>query len=103
MKPGPAKLWPDVAPEWILNLPENLEEFCYRIYKALIYDDRYQMYIEGLFNTLLLTFVALLMGIVIGVVIALIRSTWDKNSMIIPWAQIACIGDDVVLVAPSKC
>lgn len=27
----------------------------------------------------------------------------DKNSMIIPWAQIACIGDDVVLVAPSKC
>ncbi|MBQ8358822.1 MAG: amino acid ABC transporter permease [Oscillospiraceae bacterium] len=80
MKPGPAKLWPDVAPEWILNLPENLEEFCYRIYKALIYDDRYQMYIEGLFNTLLLTFVALLMGIVIGVVIALIRSTWDKNS-----------------------
>ena len=79
MKPGPAKLWPDVAPSWILNLPEKLEEFCYRIYKSLIYDDRYEMYIEGLCNTLTLTLFALLMGIVIGVVIALVRSTWDKN------------------------
>ena len=80
MKPGPAKLWPDVAPSWILGLPEKLEDFCFRVYKSLIYDDRYQMYIDGLLNTLLLTLFALLMGIVIGVVIALIRSTWDKNS-----------------------
>ncbi|MBR2942858.1 MAG: YlmC/YmxH family sporulation protein [Clostridia bacterium] len=27
----------------------------------------------------------------------------DKNQMVIPWQQIACIGDDVVLVAPGKC
>ena len=79
MKPGPSKLWPTVAPEWILNLPEKLEEFCYDIYKCFIYDIRYEMYIDGLFNTLKLTFMALLMGIVIGVVIALVRSTWDKN------------------------
>lgn len=79
MKPGPSKLWPTVAPEWILNLPEKLEEFCYDIYKCFIYDSRYEMYINGLFNTLKLTLMALIMGIVIGVVIALVRSTWDKN------------------------
>ena len=79
MRVGPAQLWPDVAPQWILNLPTGIEEFCYDIYKSFIYDDRYEMYIRGLGNTLLLTALATLMGIVLGVIIALLRSTWDKN------------------------
>ena len=79
MRVGPAQLWPDVAPQWILNLPEGIEEFCYDIYKSFIYDDLYEMYVRGLGNTLLLTALATLMGIVLGVVIALLRSTWDKN------------------------
>lgn len=79
MKPGPATRWPEVAPSWILNLPEKLEDFFYNIYKCFIFDDRYQMYVDGLKNTLLLTLFALLMGIAIGVVVALVRSTWDKN------------------------
>jgi len=79
MGPGPAKLWPTVAPQWILDLPEWLEEFCYDIYKCFIFDNRYEMYIEGLGNTLLMTFLALLIGVALGVVVALIRVTWDKN------------------------
>ena len=79
MRVGPAQLWPDVVPQWILNLPEGIEEFCYDIYKSFVYDNRYEMYIRGLGNTLLLTALATLMGIVLGVVIALLRSTWDKN------------------------
>ncbi len=79
MRPGPAQLWPEVAPQWILNLPQWLEEFCYDIYKSFIFDNRYEMYVEGLGNTLLLTLLALLMGVVLGVIIALVRSTWDKN------------------------
>ena len=79
MRAGPAQLWPEVAPQWILSLPEWLEEFCYDIYKSFIFDNRYEMYVEGLGNTLLLTAMATLMGIVLGVVIALLRSTWDKN------------------------
>lgn len=79
MRPGPAQLWPEVAPSWILGLPEWLEEFFYDLYKSFIFDDRYMMYVEGLGNTLLLTAMALLMGIVLGVVVALIRATWDKN------------------------
>ena len=79
MRPGPAQLWPDVAPQWILNLPQWLEEFCYDFYKSFLFDERYMMYVKGLGNTLLLTLLALLMGIVLGVVVALVRATWDKN------------------------
>ena len=79
MGKGPASLWPQVAPQWILNLPEPVEDFCYKIYKCFIFDDRYEMFVTGLGNTLLLTFLALLMGIVLGVVVALIRASWDKN------------------------
>lgn len=80
MGSSPAKLWPTVAPEWILNLPGWMENTCFRFYKSFLYDSRYQMYITGLGNTLMMTLMALLLGIVLGVVVALVRVTWDKNS-----------------------
>ena len=80
MGPGPAKLWPTVAPQWMLDLPEQLEDLFFNLYKCFVYDNRYEYYIKGLSNTLLLTFMALLMGIVLGVIVAMVRSTWDKNS-----------------------
>ena len=79
MRPGPAQLWPDVAPQWILSLPQGLEDFFFDLYKCFIFDNRYMMYVKGLGNTLLLTFIALMMGIVLGVIVALVRATWDKN------------------------
>jgi len=79
MKPSASQTWLEVAPDWILNLPEWLEDLCYDIYKCFIFDDRYEMYIEGLGNTLLLTALALILGVVLGVVVALVRVTWDKN------------------------
>lgn len=98
MGPGPSKLWPEVAPQWILNLPEWLEEFCFKIYKCFIYQDRYEMFISGLGNTLLLTLLALLMGIVLGVVVALVRATWDKNG-----AEMRGIGKIVLRIANWFC
>jgi ABC-type amino acid transport system permease subunit len=68
-----------VAPEWILNSPEWWEDFCFRIYKCFLFDNRYEMYLTGLRNTLLMTAFALLMGVVLGIVVSLIRVTWDKN------------------------
>ena len=79
MGPSPGKLWPQVAPQWILELPEWLEDIFFNVYKCFIYDERYVYYIRGLGNTLLLTLLALLMGIVLGVIVAMVRSTWDKN------------------------
>ena len=79
MRVGPAQLWPEVAPQWILGLPEGLEEFCYDIYKSFIYDNRYQMYVEGLGNTLLITLGALAIGVIIGTVIAITKYYCEGN------------------------
>ena len=42
-------------------------------------DSRWKWLLDGLKNTLIITFFALLMGLAIGIVIAIIRSTLDKN------------------------
>ena len=68
-KPTPASLWPEIAPEWMLNLPDGLEDFFYKLYKCFIFDDRYMMFVKGRGNTLLLTALALLIGIVLGVIV----------------------------------
>jgi len=98
MGPGPAKLWPTVAPQWILDLPEWLEGFCYDIYKCFIFDNRYEMYIEGLGNTLLMTFLALLIGVMLGVVVALVRVTWDKNG-----SQMRGVGKVILAIFNAIC
>ena len=77
-------MWPDVAPAWMLNLPDQLEEFFFNIYKCFLFEERYMLFLKGLGNTLLLTFFALLIGIALGIVISLIRVTWDKNGAEMP-------------------
>lgn len=44
-----------------------------------IEDSRWKHLLKGLGNTLTIAFFALLIGVVIGVVVAIIRSTYDKN------------------------
>lgn len=41
--------------------------------------DRWKYLTTGLVNTMKITLVACLLGIVLGVIVAIIRSTWDKN------------------------
>ena len=53
-------------------------------YRNFIADNHWQLLVNGLGNTLLMTAGALLIGIVIGVVIALVRSVWDTNSAKMP-------------------
>jgi len=48
-------------------------------YKTLIYDNRYEYVLEGLANTLIISFFAVLIGTVIGIIVALIRTNHDKN------------------------
>lgn len=45
--------------------------------------DRWLWLVNGLKNTLLITFFAVLLGIAIGVVIAIVRSTYDKNHTVL--------------------
>jgi len=71
--------WLDTAPDWLLNGPEWLEDIGYDFFKSFIYDNRWEQYAKGLGNTLLLTFLSLLVGIILGVIVALVRVSWDKN------------------------
>jgi len=48
-------------------------------YYTLIYDDRYLYILEGLRNTLIIAIGALALGIVLGLLIALVRDAHDKN------------------------
>ena len=43
-------------------------------------DERWKYLVNGLGNTLKITFVSVILGVLIGVIIAIVRSTWDKNS-----------------------
>lgn len=58
--------------EWFSELLDQIKF-------VFVEDDRYQQLITGLKNTLLITAGALVIGIVIGVIIASIRSSYDKN------------------------
>jgi len=79
MRPSASEMWLEVAPNWILSAPEWLSNLGYDVYKSFIFDSRWEMYAEGLGNTLLLTLLSLILGVVLGVIIALVRVTWDKN------------------------
>ncbi len=57
-------LFSDLAKEFQLNFIEG---------------ERWRWLLDGLKNTLIITFFSVLIGIVIGVVIAIVRSTYDKN------------------------
>ena len=46
---------------------------------SFIDKDRWQIYLERLGNTLIVTFFALILGIVIGAVVAIVRASYDKN------------------------
>ena len=60
-------------------MQELWNDLAQKFYVAFIKEDRWKYLVEGLGNTLRVTFFAVLLGIVLGVVIAMVRTTWDKN------------------------
>ena len=58
--------------EWFQKLQHDF-------YRNFIEDDRWKYLADGLVVTLQLTFCAVIIGILIGVLVAMIRSTYDKN------------------------
>ncbi len=55
------------------------EEFFNKFYLNFIKDDRWMYISNGLFNTLKITFFAVLLGILLGFIVAIIRATYDKT------------------------
>lgn len=56
-----------------------LDNFKASFYQNFIEDDRWKYIADGLGNTLRITFFAVLIGVVLGFLIAVIRSTYDKT------------------------
>lgn len=56
-----------------------LDNFKASFYQNFIQDDRWKYIVDGLGNTLKITFFAVMIGIVLGFLIAMIRSTYDKT------------------------
>ncbi len=54
-------------------------DFSADFHMNFIASDRWQSLLKGLGSTLQITFFALLMGLLIGIVVAAVRSTYDKN------------------------
>ena len=50
-----------------------------RLYAAFLEGDRWRLYLEGLLTTLELTVVALIVGVVLGVLVAVIRTAHDQQ------------------------
>ena len=83
--------WLDSAPEWMLNLPQWAYDICYDFFKSFIFDKRYLNIFTGLQNTLLLTFLSLLVGLLLGVIVALVRVSWDKEIKARPFGLVKVI------------
>lgn len=56
-----------------------MEEFSRKFVQTFITDDRYQYFLKGLGNTLLITLFAALIGIVIGFIVAIVRTTYERT------------------------
>ena len=56
-----------------------MDNFTASFYQNFIEDDRWKYTTDGLFNTLRITFFAVLIGIFLGFLIAVVRSTYDKT------------------------
>lgn len=72
--------WIADAPSWILSLPESLQRLIFQFYQVFVFENRWQFFTDGLVTTFVVTIGALILGIIIGMVVALIRSTHDSIS-----------------------
>ena len=76
-------------------------DFGQLFYKDFIKDDNWRSLLVGLGNTMLLSLFAVLIGLLLGVVIAIVRSTYDKNREV--WALSKGVKYYVFLVLNAIC
>lgn len=72
--------WIETAPSWVTEAPDWLQRFLFQLYQTFVYQDRWTFFTDGLKITFIVTLGALVMGTVIGIIIAIVRTSHD-NSM----------------------
>ncbi|MBQ2839757.1 MAG: amino acid ABC transporter permease [Oscillospiraceae bacterium] len=73
-----AKWTAEMAPAWVLALPEGLQRLCFQFFQVFIYEDRWKFFTDGLATTFIVTIGALVLGVIIGMIVAIIRSSHDS-------------------------
>jgi len=71
--------WLQTSPEWIRSLPDWLQNLFFQLYQTFIYQDRWKFFTDGLKITFIVTIGALILGVIIGLIIAIIRTTHDNS------------------------
>ncbi len=72
--------WIADAPAWVLSLPEGLQRLIFQFYQVFVFEDRWKFFTDGLTTTFIVTIGALIIGIVIGMVVALVRAAHDSQT-----------------------
>ena len=49
------------------------------LYKTFVYDDRYKYILEGLGNTLIIAFFAVIIGVILGIIVSLFSNNYKVN------------------------
>lgn len=73
-----AKWLAELAPQWVQGLPGGLQNFLFQLYQTFIYADRWKFFVTGLRVTFIVTLGALALGIIIGLILAVIRTANDN-------------------------
>ena len=70
--------WLSQMPLWFQEWPEWLQNFVFQLYQTFIYQDRYMFFVNGLKITFIVTIGALVLGVIIGLIIAIVRVSHDS-------------------------
>ena len=62
-----------------LENPSFWQDAYMKFYKAWFYEDRWTMYFDGLLTTVQVTIMALIIGVILGAMVALIRTAHDQQ------------------------
>ena len=72
--------WLGVMPGWLQALPESLQDIIYQVFQTFVFEDRwYTFFLNGLKTTFIIAIGALILGIIIGVLVAVVRSAHDSK------------------------
>lgn len=71
--------WLAGMPGWLQAMPQVIQELLYSLYRVFLMNDNWKFFTNGLKVTALTTLGALLLGVIIGVLVAVVRSAHDSR------------------------
>ncbi len=70
--------WLANAPDWISHIPSWLQNLLYQLYQTFVFQDRWKFFTSGLKITFIVTLGALAIGIILGLIVAIIRTSYES-------------------------